>query len=1024
AEVDAGPASRHEALGPAAGRAVSVAGELAAGDGLLEPAMVVRWVRGVLERMRERGAIEHEWFRKYIENNGERWFVWGGRVRGEGMPAFPRDRGAPGYPRFGAVTATTGPRASQLDQASSAQSWYSKWTARVLGVTPSDGAKLSRLLFTELEKGGIALAAPIGSSGATAYQLSPSRILVSPVDIADLAAGNRSLVCTTCQTPVPGTATVVNQLEGGPCLAARCRGTLKRSHGSANYYRSMYDGGDIRRVVAREHTSMLDDDVRLAYETGFKASVEEPDAPNVLVATPTLEMGIDIGDLSTVFLAGLPRSVSSYLQRVGRAGRLTGNSLTMAFVLGRGAQLPKLGEPLSVINGTVRPPATYLNAEEILQRQYTASIVDSLAATGKFDGVREARHVLAKTEGTAFLATVIADAEAHSQAHLDAFLGTFEHLSGWAVDGLRAWATPGAEERSSGLATTLIGASARWNAEVETLRVRRLTIAAALPDLEKASEHPAASDDDHTAFRAAKASLRMVLRQLDDLRTDFWVAALERFGVLPNYTLLDDNVRLDVALSWIDPDTQEFQHDAVSYDRGAAIAISELAPGAVFYAQGVEITIDAVDLGSHGAAIQQWAFCPECGFARDTAIPVTPAVGATCPRCSSKGIADSNQKIDVVELEQVSAEIRRDEASINDRRDERQRESFTLQVAADIDPAHVASQWFVEGSSFGVKYLRELTIRWINLGKTAGFGSTRTISGKEHSAALFRVCESCGKLDQKGNTNSTREHRAWCRHRKSTEEHSRTLALSRTLVTQGLVLRLPPSVVIGDGLAIPSLAAALQLGLREVIGGDPDHLRLVSIVEPVLGSDENMTALLIHDAVPGGTGYLADLADQERIRDVLFRAWAVVSTCPCKDEGRNACHRCLLPFAPGGNLDAVSRSSAERHLRTILGIDEKGVGEPWVVSTIDPGVQDPESILEQWFRKVIIDRTRALGATIKEIPTADGNRIQVSLPGNRHVWNLYPQPFFGKTRADFVLEPQGGGAPKLVIYTDGRAYHA
>ena len=60
----------------------------------------------------------------------------------------------------------------------------------------------------------------------------------------------------------------------------------------------------------------------------------------MLVATPTLEMGIDIGDLSTVLLASLPRTVASYLQRVGRAGRLTGNALNLAFVTGRGEHLP------------------------------------------------------------------------------------------------------------------------------------------------------------------------------------------------------------------------------------------------------------------------------------------------------------------------------------------------------------------------------------------------------------------------------------------------------------------------------------------------------------------------------------------------------------------------------------------------------------------------------------------------------------------------------------------------------------
>ena len=117
----------------------------------------------------------------------------------------------------------------------------------------------------------------------------------------------------------------------------------------------------------------------LLYENGFKGADSSPHAPNVLVATPTLEMGIDIGDLSAVFLASLPRTVASYLQRVGRAGRLTGNALDLAYVTGRGEHLPKLGDPLSVINGEVRPPATYLQAEEILRRQFTAHLVDEFA---------------------------------------------------------------------------------------------------------------------------------------------------------------------------------------------------------------------------------------------------------------------------------------------------------------------------------------------------------------------------------------------------------------------------------------------------------------------------------------------------------------------------------------------------------------------------------------------------------------------------------------------------------------------
>ena len=167
----------------------------------------------------------------------------------------------------------------------------------------------------------------------------------------------------------------------------------------------------MRRVVAREHTGLLDDETRLAYENGFKGADTSPQAPNVLVATPTLEMGIDIGDLSAVFLSSLPRTVAAYLQRVGRAGRLTGNALNLAYLTGRGEQLPKLGEPLSVINGEVRPPATYLRAEEILRRQYTAHLVDEFARDPQRQHPRSAVGAIGSSEPGTFLGDLIAHAE-------------------------------------------------------------------------------------------------------------------------------------------------------------------------------------------------------------------------------------------------------------------------------------------------------------------------------------------------------------------------------------------------------------------------------------------------------------------------------------------------------------------------------------------------------------------------------------------------------------------------------------
>ena len=72
--------------------------------------------------------------------------------------------------------------------------------------------------------------------------------------------------------------------------------------------------------VAAHHGSMAKE-MRLDAEQRLKRG-----ALKLLVATASLELGIDIGDVDLVCQLGSPRSIASFLQRVGRSGHTVGGT--------------------------------------------------------------------------------------------------------------------------------------------------------------------------------------------------------------------------------------------------------------------------------------------------------------------------------------------------------------------------------------------------------------------------------------------------------------------------------------------------------------------------------------------------------------------------------------------------------------------------------------------------------------------------------------------------------------------------
>ncbi|MGO4749059.1 helicase-related protein, partial [Streptomyces sp. 2MCAF27] len=311
-------------------------GEIALPDGSAPgPDRYTGFVRGLLERLRIRGAVRHAWLDPWLDQAGvRRWAIWGGRE--PGMPAFPRGVSAPafllGSPKQGS---------EDFDVLTGRLGWYQDWAVRALGLRREVAADFLARLLPKLADTGV-LSVRTALDGATrVYGLQPGHIQVRR--LADDTLPDATAHCPRCfweQTVHPDLA---DQWHGQPCPRYRCGGVLgtgrdldsglRQRDFTDDFYRRMYREAGVFTINTAEHTGTLSRAKRETVEKAFREGVDVHYAnPQVLSCTPTLELGIDIGDLSAVVLASLPKGPANYIQRVGRAGRSTGNAYLLTMV--------------------------------------------------------------------------------------------------------------------------------------------------------------------------------------------------------------------------------------------------------------------------------------------------------------------------------------------------------------------------------------------------------------------------------------------------------------------------------------------------------------------------------------------------------------------------------------------------------------------------------------------------------------------------------------------------------------------
>ncbi len=156
------------------------------------------------------------------------------------------------------------------------------------------------------------------------------------------------------------------------CIQIECNGKLERLNSEeyckSDYYAMLYMSDRIAPLFVKEHTAQLGKKEALAYQQQFIRK-----EINALSCSTTFEMGVDVGDLETVFLRNFPPLPSNYAQRVGRAGRsIDAAAFALTYARLSSHDFTFFYDPEKMISGTIYPPSFTLENEKILKRHIYA----------------------------------------------------------------------------------------------------------------------------------------------------------------------------------------------------------------------------------------------------------------------------------------------------------------------------------------------------------------------------------------------------------------------------------------------------------------------------------------------------------------------------------------------------------------------------------------------------------------------------------------------------------------------------
>jgi len=158
---------------------------------------------------------------------------------------------------------------------------------------------------------------------------------------------------------------------GNVCARYGCPGDLVHADPeaavAADHYRVLYGQPLPPMLRAEEHTAQIAREEARSFQDDFEAG-----RIHLLSCSTTFELGIDLGDLDTIFLRNAPPEPFNYAQRVGRAGRRVHPGFAITYCRRRPHDQAAFDDPFRIMSGKAKPPLLTVTNDKIVARHVVA----------------------------------------------------------------------------------------------------------------------------------------------------------------------------------------------------------------------------------------------------------------------------------------------------------------------------------------------------------------------------------------------------------------------------------------------------------------------------------------------------------------------------------------------------------------------------------------------------------------------------------------------------------------------------